>query len=223
MAEKEKFLKALDEFFFNVVKVNTLAGNDTSDKGLIPLYHKLIHEESGEMIKAIKEKDTIEFFDGLIDTMVVAGYATMLHNNNLDNWDLSEEDKDNVGRIGDTLKVKELDSDSVDFIINSAIAEAYRLNKRDKFDVVGMMDEISRSNLTKFPKTSECDPHQEVEKIVEQGRYSGITFNRVEYKGEYYYNFMALRDEEAGVDFEKPKFVKPSVYSKPELSKFIGD
>lgn len=229
---EQKILTGEDIIYMQeqVIKFNEIAGNNTKDKSLIPLYKSLTEEEllgEDELIDSWNKGDMVGVLDGLIDSVFVSFYWAVLNGhgfskNNVDKWyetAIGEVDSYSTEELLSFLK-DELKFNNTFGYQSIFTVLLYKLS--EKFDIVSAFGIIKESNLSKFVHEDELyhgfDLDGEVAYIESKGRYGDVTYKKV---GNYYV-FTAGKDLESGVVFDKPKIVKSSLFKEPiGLEKYI--
>lgn len=162
----------LEHFFFEVVKWNTIAGKLECPDAIAnqPL---LIKEEFQEILDATTPE---EYLDGLLDTFVVSAQQ---YYNQFRSYPDFNADINSVAEGLDCIK-KAIECEEywkVYLFIESI------LNKCN-FDVKGCLEEVMRSNFSKFPSFKEFEDEEyckmECERIEKEGRYVGVGYSLVE-------------------------------------------
>ena len=231
---EKKVLTGADILYMQeqVIKFNEIAGNNVKDKSLIPLYKSLTEEEllgEDELIDSWNKGDMVGVLDGLIDSVFVSFYWTVLNGdgfnkNSADKWyetAIDEVDTYSTEELLSSLKY-ELTSDNPFGYQTNFMILLYKLS--EKFDIVSAFDIINESNLSKFVDSKkeggvdQQDLDLELKYIESQGRYGGVNYHKV---GDYYV-FTAKEDVKNDVVFTKSKIVKPSSFKEVEgLERFI--
>lgn len=231
---EQKILTGEDILYMQeqVIKFNEIAGNNTKDKSLIPLYKSLTEEEllgEDELIDSWNKGDMVGVLDGLIDSVFVSFYWAVLNGygfskNNTDKWYATAIDEVETYSTGELLSFLEdgLKFDKPFGYQTNFIILLYKLS--EKFDIVSAFDIINESNLSKFVNSKreggveQQDLDLELKYIGSQGRYDDVGYHKV---GDYYV-FTAKEDVKNNVVFSKPKIVKPSSFKEVEgLEQFI--
>ncbi len=235
---KEKFLKSLqkkdldytkvfDKLYQGVIDTNKMIGLCPSEmcstklEVLTQTYHKLRMEEGKEIFTAIENFDKVEYLDGLIDLLVVAGYEYYLHTGKkrVPYYDVEgdlgyvEAYLDNPSSVACELVLENVESILVSLDI----------------DLVKAIDIVLQSNLSKFPTHEELndqydsantwfDPQDMIDwqcrQIESGGRYTGVHCKKVvDNTGEERLTFWATHDNGE----EKLKYVKPITFGEPDF------
>lgn len=214
-----------------ILKMNALAGNDYHNKDLIPTYHKLLLEEMTEMDEGFNTQDANEFIDGLVDFGVIGIYLFTLLNGKPPYPLNAYGAIDPYTRL-DILSTTDFKGLIANIVANAkrgteesmatALAEWESLCKAVDIDVTGAFHEVMNSNMSKFPVKGTVDIESEIKYIESAGRYSDIICEEKDFEGTTYLVFKARYDNHNKVDFgDTPKFVKPSTFIEPNISKFI--
>ena len=235
---KEQFLKSLqkkelnyteifDKLYQGVIDTNKMIGlcpkglDSDELETLTRTYHKLRMEEGKEIFTAIENFDKVEYLDGLIDLLVVAGYEDYLHTGkkrvhyyiNGGDLDYVEGYLDNPTTAACELVLENVESILIDLDINLEQA----------------VDTVLQSNLSKFPTHEDlsegyalsntevdlqCLIAWQCNHIEAAGRYTGVHCKKVvDSEGEERLTFWATHDKGE----EKLKYVKPVTFSEPDF------
>lgn len=231
---EKKVLTGADILYMQeqVIKFNEIAGNSVKDKSLIPLYKSLTEEEllgEDELIDSWNKCDMVGVLDGLIDSVFVSFYWSVLNGygfnkNSADKWyetAVGEVDTYSTEELLSFLK-DELTLDNPFGYQSIFMILLYKLS--EKFDIVSAFDIINESNLSKFVNSKrkggvkQQDLDLELKYIGSQGRYGDVGYHKA---GDYYV-FTAKEDVKNNVVFTKSKIVKPSSFKEVEgLEQFI--
>lgn len=210
-------VEVFEQMLDDVVEWNKYAGNDVTDKSLIPTYLKLSREEffgDGELLQSWFNNDEVGTLDGLCDLVFTYGYLSQLQG---DDEELFDHDYTIKHRPEDTLE------DASSFLILNFKSHMkdmlYTLLWvfEDQFDIVGAFKEVLRSNMSKFPLQSEVNIYVELDGFGKSDRYADISYKLVDDR----VIFLAGKDKKTGVVFNKPKIIKPSTFSEPSLEEFV--
>lgn len=212
----------LDSFYKEILKMNLLVKNEPTNKEKIKVYKALTKEESGEILEAVVYKDPVLLLDGMIDTLVVGSFLSLLENPSYNfgshfiHWkSIPQEEKvaNFVTLINFLIHTHEdgFFEKNVDKIISLVEKNAGFL----AFDFLDGCKEVMRSNFTKFPKsTDNVNIEKEIEHIESQGRYTGVyTKHVIDIEGIeriVFYN-------------DKDKFIKPSMFEDPYLKDKVNN
>lgn len=204
-----------EEVIPSVLAFNHLVGNTKSKyRDLEDTYLGLIREEGKEYFKAVAEGNLVEQLDAVCDLLYVGGFYACITKGSTthrESWvsslhSLITNPADRYYSYPDLLEMLQ------DYSVRN-------------FDIVGAFSRVTKSNMSKAPLSYEVDPIWEMEELLEQGRYGGITFDIV--GGRVI--FTATKDKETGETFSKnaPKILKPSTFKSVEdlggLEEFIKE
>lgn len=209
------------EFYKQVLLFNKLAGNDKREHD-VALAHQieLCEEEWKETLEAFEKRDAVEFLDGIVDSLVVKGYLQAMCDGQFSVLDIFAV-SDHCLSWGEYLKHSEK--------FDVGILEHFCNTLKDKYqvDIEGAMEEVMRSNMSKFLKACPVKVSDaarvyiqscldKISKGIEdknEGRYTGVYAELVETEDSAYYVF---KDD-------KGKVMKGSLFSKPDLKPFVGN
>lgn len=195
-------------FYRGVVKFNEVGGGTSSNYDH-PLQVALIEEEKNEMFKAFNERDAVEFLDGIIDSLVTSAYA----------WDRSNG-------VWGNLKKSEYKTSRAD-IFEQVVSDTHwtdRLDSLEQFcvllkkeygvDIEGAMEEVNRSNMSKFANryTSSLYPiyiSSHSEHLESEGRYKGVHICQS-------MDYFVWKDENG-------KIMKGPMFSPANLKPYVGN
>lgn len=206
-----------------VVEWNSIAGNGTHDLSdeKFKLQVGFVCEEYQELLDAIAENNVVEIYDALGDLFVVLSYLCYMDSSR-ENIAIAPVDftpastflfgfANELRLSKEQYRVSLLDQDNInagylwhelDLLIGT-IANTKKC--------IECLDEVIRSNLTKYPVVGTVDPEKECEYIENKGRYTGIT-----------YKISKIGDVEYYVFFDcNGKIMKPSTMQNPDISKII--
>lgn len=204
------FDRYFKEFFEGVHEFNRVMGNDENDKSLIPLYTELLREEAAEMTEAKTAEDEL---DSLIDQFTVAGFLAKLCGYRLGHLVMVFRDdgsyKDASNRVALYAR-RNKHSQAI-----SHVEDLMHIFLTLDIDHVGALREVNNSNMSKFIKVEESLTWEQEEyydlickSIVDKGRYTGVTWQRVG-------NYIVFRDDNG-------KLMKPPSFREPNLSQYIN-
>lgn len=214
------FMKSFDftKPFQQVVEWNAIARNGKHDfsEEAIDFQYTLIEEEFKELMDdGIKKKNKKEVLDALCDLFVVGSYhAYQINKGKMNSCEISCLLKTDYL---DTLEYDVKHTKSSVLILEDVMVLLYQFGG----DTEGALQEVIRSNYTKFPTKEELKAHygklneeklQEECKRIEtssEGRYTGVTYKKV--KGHYVF----LSD--------KGKILKPITFESPNLTPYFGE
>lgn len=228
----------LNHFYKQVISFNKMIGLDVHEMTeeqvdqMVNSYFKLRIEESKEIFEAIEKEDRVEFLDGVVDTLVVAGFEYYLRT-----FEVFSQ-----ACYGYSIApfIKYLD---VAYDINSETAcqdtleYAQNIFRQMDVDHRGALQEVLNSNFSKIPTMLELkaklreresfyyglsdeDALKLQAHIIElEGRYSGITWKEcTSDDGEVRYSFWCTHE------YGKPKvkYVKPLTFMEPDLGLYFN-
>lgn len=201
--------EALLDFYQNVMLFNKLAGNDVENLLLIPKYKDFLREEVSEAICAFKLKDPLNFIEEIADSLFVASYLMALECGEVCLKDTVSPMR--LAYLEPAMKALEssLEPDSEIFngVVMLTLLEEIAMCL--DCDLAGVLDAVAVANLSKFPLIGSIDPNWEVERILEEGRYTCVTYMKLE--GRY-----VFKDGHG-------KVLKPSTFEKEDLVKYLPD
>jgi hypothetical protein len=208
---KEKKMNLIP-FYQDVISWNSFVGNDISNKKLQDLYVNLVIEESTEIFDSIKDKDPIEFIDGLCDSLVVGSFLMAVKRGQ----DFTEHkvEEGSVNIVNSIALLEELIKEDCLVHIESIISLLEKIANSVDIDTVKSCEEVMFSNWSKFPLVSEVNPESEVKYIENQGRYSNVTFST---------KIDTQKNERFIFKDGNGKVVKPSTFKDPVLNIFVTD
>ena len=206
-----------------VVEWNSIAGNGSHDLSDAKFNFQvgLVCEEYQELLDAIEENNVVEIYDALSDLFVVLSYLCYLDAERdqmvIDEVDFTPSTAYVFGfanqlRLNkDQYRHSLLDQDNID--------AGYLWHELDLLmgtiintkKCVECLDEVIRSNLTKYPVIGSVDPEKECKYIESKGRYTGITFTTCTIGEVEYYVFVDCNG----------KIMKPSTMQNPDIKKII--
>lgn len=180
---------------------------------------ELVMEEYRELRKALKEDNIVEIYDGLADLFVVLSFLYALDSNRNECVVDYNDFVVTVDRYTEIVDIFDMDPDAVQQYLLSSTGDeiAVALDKLLKqLAVISystlVLNDVMRSNWSKFPLVDEVDFSAEKARIEAAGRYSDIRAEKIEYKGELRY---VMRD---GLG----KVMKPSTMSQPKIAQILG-
>lgn len=206
-------------FYQRVLDWNTVAGNDELDLELAKeIYIKLCQEEYEEGIEAFDEKNSEEMLDSVIDQMVVGYYYfNLCCGSDLEDECIETRYKDHYPSYGKMFK--SVEDDTPDIYISYLETLCNTLKDNYQVDIEGAMDEVMRSNFSKFVPDDKVPGGPTglytLQGMIQtiygncQGRYKGIYAERC---GDYY----VFRDE-------NKKIMKGPYFEEPNLEPFVGN
>lgn len=238
--EKEDICLAvvLDHFYKEVISFNRMIGLDIQEmtedqvEQMINSYFKLRIEESSEIFESIEKEDRVEFLDGVVDTLVVAGFEYYLRT-----FEVFSQACYGYS-IAPFIKYLKLSYDiNSEAACQDTLEYAQNIFRQMDVDHRGALQEVLTSNFSKIPTMSELRAklraresvyqHINDEQVLElqahiielEGRYSGITWKEcVSDSGEVRYSFWCTHE------YGKPKvkYVKPLTFVEPDLSLYFN-
>ena len=174
----------------------------------------LIEEEGGtELSEAYKKQDKVAFLDAVIDTFVVATYYDFLVNERTTyDVDFMRSVKQLGGITDLSYLVRQLQCHIAHGGATGILHCTFAIMNIIDADVEGALEEVLRSNWSKFVQYSPRDDEYydiECARIMLEGRYKGVAWSLRE-------GYTVFQDS-AG------KILKPSFsFSEPELEQFIN-
>ncbi len=221
MEKKEFTLETFDRIIDKVVFWNSLVGNLPEDKSLEEVYLQLSREEmfgKNEFLQGWFTGNRVMQADGVGDLLFTVG---MLGSISKDFHLVNSSECLDFFDHSETVSI--LASALIDY--NGAVFDplfALCVKMSEVMDVESIFEVIYESNMSKYVHVDNLYGgfclDGEVQAIESKGRYAGVDYKRV---GDYYV-FTALRDLESGVEFDKPKIVKSSLFKDVEgLEEFI--
>lgn len=211
------------EFYKQVLLFNQLAGNDKRPRDVALAHQKeLCEEEWKETLEAFEKRDAVEFLDGIIDSLVVESYHTTLLRGEESAGLYYEDDINKNSITWSELK----DNRKIEYGCIGWLEEfCNTLKDTYQVDIEGAMQEVMRSNMSKFfPKETfdRINPWTITTYLSDicswimnnsKGRYTGVRAGLVETEDSAYYVF---KDD-------KGKVMKGPLFSKPDLKPFVGN
>ncbi len=196
----------------DVVSWNNFVGNALNKEGLKELYINLVKEETTEIFDSIRSNDSVEFLDGVCDTLVVGSFLLAVKKQkDFKDYDLSFR-KVNIEPSINYLK--DLLNEDVFENIEKALSLVEDIGYSSGLNIELAFKEVMESNWSKFPLIDSVNPLNEVKYIENQGRYSNVRFERnIDLNGNERYIF---KDGNG-------KVVKPSTFKEPKLKEFIPE
>lgn len=223
-----------EDFIFmqeGVISFNKMIGNkltlEEAQPDLIETYRLLSIEEltgEGELMDSIEKKDKVGTLDGYIDCVFTMFYYACLEGIDLN--------KDHLWLRVVTLLLEPLClQKELDYILLNLTdddAEKAQINiitlmisEQDNFNFVAAFKEVLRSNYSKFAIKKDIDIEKELAYITSAGRYGELSYDEIVVDGKVYIAFKANIDLQSGVTYTKPKLIKCSTFSEPELGQFV--
>lgn len=197
---------------------STVQPFDVSDAKYIK-QAELVMEEYRELTKALNENNIVEIYDGLADLFVVLSFMYALDSNRNECVIDYNDFVVTVDRYTEIVDVFDMHPDDVQqYLLNATGDEiAVALDKLLKqLAVISystlVLNDVMRSNWTKFPLVDEVDIEAEKTRIEAAGRYTNISATKVQYKGDLRY---VIRDGFG-------KIMKPSTMSQPKIAQILG-
>lgn len=196
-----------EEHFMDVVLFNKIAGK-LDDRQAIENQPALIEEEYRELKEAT---NIVEMVDALADLFVVSAqeYYNEFGDYNRDFRPDIVTIASGVDLIGTAIDMEE------HWRVYPLIESILRMCK---FDVDGVLKEVSRSNFSKFAcveyfGNDEVYMYKECERIENEGRYKDVFFEIVEHRGE---EFVVFKDGNM-------KVVKSCFFVDPVIEPFVEE
>lgn len=207
----------------DVLRMNCLVHGDNrnGDEKLIEGQRKLVKEECQETITAIERVDTQELVDGVADVFVTASYLAYLTLPVMEFEELYEK-LENVKPI--TITAENL-KDILDGLWQTSGEETLShlagllATFEQCYYVLGTLDVVHTSNMTKFRKVEDDDGSKEYAEALQKQISDDIAFIRekkgienirVENRDGYLIYFNA----------DTGKFQKPMCFVEPDLSQY---
>lgn len=196
----------------DVVSWNNFVGNTLNKEGLKDLYTNLVKEETTEIFDSIKSNDSVEFLDGVCDTLVVGSFLLAVKNQeDFKNYTLSFK-KVNIEPSINYLK--ELLEENLFNNIEQILSLVENIGYSSGLNIELAFKEVMESNWSKFPLIENVNPLEEIKYIENQGRYKNVNFEKnIDLNGNERYIF---KDGNG-------KVVKPSTFKEPQLKEFIPE
>lgn len=196
----------------DVVSWNNFVGNVLDKEGLKDLYINLVKEETTEIFDSIKTNDSVEFLDGVCDTLVVGSFLLAVKNQkDFKDYELSFK---NVNIEPSIHYLEKLINENVFENIEQILSLVENIGYSSGLDIEKAFKEVMESNWSKFPLVDTVNPLNEVKYIEEQGRYKNVRFERN----------IDLEDNERYIFKDgNGKVVKPSTFKEPQLKEFIPE
>ncbi len=201
--------EAIQGFYEDVFEFNKIAGREL----LMDQYGNQLNtvvEESLELSTGLAERNIVELVDAIADCMYTASFAVGI----LDGSDaitldapvyLNEQEIPLELLIPQALLELE-EGNMIDFL-SSCEDMCVVVNADMKYN----LSQVSKSNLSKFPLVQEVPcPKAVCDEIMEEGRYSEVTYSVSKKFGENCYVFKAQKDNSNGKLYPQGKVVKPS-------------
>lgn len=192
--------------YHRVIKWNLTANNGKCNysENSIKQQYILVKEEAEELLKAIKEKNAIDFLDAWCDLFVVLSYYVHLTQNSGVIRFVSFKGIISINEIvEDILSCPDL------FALND-VCTALHTYKGDGYHA---LLEVLDSNDSKFPSVKNYRDEKELEKecaeieLKSKGRYKNVTYT-------IYNGLVIFKDS-------NNKIMKPSSYREPNLLPYI--
>lgn len=204
----------IKKYYQDIIDWNAITGNSVLNENLRKVYTNLVDEETEETLTGLRDKDQVEFIDGVIDSLVVGSYLYALKNK-ADFTSYAKRDLTNVELseaidVVEKIKLNGTIFENIDKILS--VYEDVFYTIKDSVNVFGAFQEVLNSNWSKFPDTNLVSPEEEVSYIENQGRYKGVVFSIVETSTNS--KKYVFRDENG-------KILKPSTFKEPQLAQFI--
>ena len=212
-ATKQQKAEAILKSYITASEINRCVGNELTED-FEENQHNLAESEFKETILAIENNDLTELQDGICDLIYTVSECVMIQDR--DTYLLKNAPK--------YLNEEEL---PVEQLIYQAYRDFREKNYVDALgaiedavdavegDIVTYLDNVDKSNLSKFPKVDGVDPEKEADWIESQGRYHDVYFEEGELFGEKVYVFKSTYDSKTGERFPKGKYIKPSCFKEP--------
>lgn len=198
--------------------INTAVGLTTDSDEQLEHQFEVAYSEYKETIKAIKEDDDIEKFDGLVDLHVTVPTCQMMYAGNKDLL-LENPRIQSTGKTFNRL-INESQSymletehdiryfiDAVDCLVDATVALCPSQGSQEK--LLKYFNAVNVSNLSKFPEVGSLDPDMECEKIEDVGRYEEVYWEETELLGKAVYVFKSKYDKKNNERFVSGKYLKP--------------
>lgn len=194
-----------EQHFMNVVHWNEVAGK-IGDEQAIENQPALIEEEYRELVEATSLVEMVDALADLFVTSAMEFYSKFGDYNREFHPDIVTI-ASGVDLIGTAIDMEE------HWRVYPLIESILRMCK---FDVDGVLEEVSRSNFSKFARVSDFNNdevymYKECERIESLGRYKGVFFEIVEHEGE---ELVVFKDENM-------KVVKPFTFVDADFEQFV--
>lgn len=191
----------VNNFYRGVIKFNEVGGGTSSNYDH-PLQVALIEEEKNEMFKAFNERDAVEFLDGIIDSLVTSAYAYER------TWGGAWESEYKTTR-----------RDIFEEVVNTSrwtdrfySLEQFCVLLKEEYGVFveAAMEEVNRSNMSKFVPCSDENPHPfHLSYLEAEGRYKGVHICQS-------MDYFVWKDMNG-------KIMKGPLFVQPDLKPYVGN
>lgn len=187
-----------------------------------------VHEEVMETIAGIATKDTKETLDGIADIFVTLSYKYFLmrqaFNADFEVEDLFGEDistkpqmqQDYVLSLASTISTNNLFAEGlhdIEFTLSLLYLLMYVAEDMYKVDMHAVVDEVMKSNWSKFPPVQGIDPYAMNIWIEANRQRENVSFSVAMVGGV---TRLAFRD-----NFGKGKIMKPSTFVEPDITALL--
>lgn len=199
---------AIQNFYKDVFEFNKIGGR-TLHESEYENQLKTVIEESQELKTGLEKNDIVEVVDAICDSLFTASFAVGILDGN---DDITKNAPQYLNPV--ETPVEELIPEALSYLEQGNMID-FLTTVEDmcvtvNADVPYCLDQVSKSNLSKFPLVKDIpDPDLVCEMIEDQDRYGNVTFSLSTKFGEPCYVFKATVDKKNNTNFPNGKIVKP--------------
>lgn len=195
-----------------VVQFARLMGIEKGNQQHIDLYVDLLQEEFNEFRLATRASDEIEIRDGLADIWVIAAQLNMLcgwQSNSFYRMVEFTEIGSGFEELSYVLSCNAKGIGPENYCVNDVVGWCEKYSKCNGYNLVNDLDEVMRSNLSKF-----CDDELIMSESLDHWKSEGVNVYGKKIHGKY----AIYAGEGNGSDYPAGKLMKPLHYQKPNLA-----
>lgn len=199
---------AIQLFYKDVFEFNKIAGR-TLHESEYENQLSTVKEEAKELATGLAENDLVEVVDAIADSLFTASFAVGI----LDGSDAITKNAPKYLNTSET-PVEELIPEALEYLEQGNMID-FLTTVEDmcivvNADVPYCLDQVSKSNLSKFPLVKDIsDPDEVCSQIEDLGRYDNVSYSESSKFGEPCYVFKATLDKSNSTNYPNGKVVKP--------------
>lgn len=217
---KKDVAVAIQDFYKDVFEFNKIAGRTLHESEFDNQLNTVV-EEAKELKTGLEENNIVEVVDAICDSLYTASFAVGILDGN-------DDITKNPPKYLNSCEIP------VEELIPAALSHLEEGNVVDflgtvedmctvvNADIIYCLDQVSKSNLSKFPLTCDVDdPDLVCDEIEGLGRYDNVSYTEATKFGEPCYVFKATVDKSNSNKYPNGKVVKPPVkygYFEPSLA-----
>lgn len=210
---------AIQSFYKDVFEFNRIAGRTLHESEYSNQF-KTVAEEAKELQTGLEDDNIVEVVDAICDSLFTASFAVGI----LDSNDDITKNPPKYLNESET-PVEQLIPEALNYLAQDNMID-FLTTVEDMCTVINAdmpycLDQVSKSNLSKFPLVKDIsDPDLVCEIIEDSGRYANLSYKESLKFGEPCYVFMATEDKKNHTNFPNGKVIKPPVeygYFEPSI------